>query len=180
MSDESDYEAERLADLEQEYGALYHQLAGHYLHCTTIGAAREILDSGAIKPNTGDRAFTFRQTANSYGYLHGLVSLFDFASPPRERGIRMAERWHKFFPLPQGTTVAFDIDREWLSGRIIPNSDGACVWSPIHPRGYCIWIPHVEVWVNEPIPRTALLGAFIVESKDRLHYVRGPLTRVHV
>ncbi|PWT80323.1 MAG: hypothetical protein C5B58_11945, partial [Acidobacteria bacterium] len=107
------------AEHEREYGALYEQVAGHYLHCTRWRSLLAIMACGEILPNRGQFRFSFPQTPRSYVFRQGWIAIFDFVSPSRRAALSQAVNWRSFMHAFRPTTVVLDLDPAWIGARIV-------------------------------------------------------------
>lgn len=137
--------------------SFWHILRPGIWHTTGLEGFEGIVESGAIEPNPGNRDFTFPQTENSYGYLKGYVSLFDFGSAIQDECIAEAQKWSTFFKRRKPVNIALGIRRELISDRLIENARA------LKETGYkTMWIPGVEAWHDGPIPCSAIESVLIV------------------
>lgn len=151
---EAEEEALVLREREEAFGALYDRVAGRYLHCTSWRHLLAIQSSGLILPSDGARGFSFPGSERSYAVRNRLVALFDFVTPSRRDAVWHAVKWARFLSEWQPVTCAIEINVAWLRGRLVANF---AAWGRSEDERWSdLWIPHVEVWVSEPVPWSAV------------------------
>jgi hypothetical protein len=140
---------------------IYPFLRGDLFHRTNFEGYRGIREAKQILPNTGQFPYTYPQSEFSYGANIGGVSLFDFTSASDRDCISIHLTWGGFFFDQKPATIVFRMDKEFLSQKLISNSDAPKLSDPQY-KGY---IPFIEAWYPEPIPFDAIVG--IIISMDR-------------
>lgn len=127
-------------------------------HTTSRNGYFGIRHNGYILPNTGERPFTWPQSADSLATHQRYVALFDFESATEDQCIRHHYKWTGFFMIHRPVTVAIQLDRGPLEPKLIPNE-----MTREEPNFDKVWIPYVEVWYPSPIP-AAMIQTYLVFS----------------
>lgn len=133
-------------------------------HVTSPSGYRGIVESGEIRPNTGQFNYTYPQSANSYAAMKRMVSLFDFESCEQ---IQVVEQWLKcegFFTRFRPLTYVLKLRRDLMPAPLIRYEQATAEIGYRHMK-----IPHVEVWSPIPVPLGAV-GAVIVVRRDPIRF----------
>lgn len=147
------------------------KLRGRFVHCTDWKGLIGIHRSGVIEPNRGQLETRLPRSATSIARHFGYISIFDFANIDESKAMATTT-WVQYFPL-DWLTIALEISPEWLGvgTRFVPYSRFGYLSYPELTR-----YGHVEAWVTEPIPWSALTGAWFIATPLKFKWVAAPLT----
>ena len=121
-NDDPDLIRDRYDLFRSDFSQLFYKIRKGIWHITSLENFIRIQENGFIRPNNGRRPFTFPQSKNSYGLLNDCICLFDLASATENECILCFAKWTKFFYHYFPFTVAFELDRSMISGKLIPNN----------------------------------------------------------
>jgi len=128
-------------------------------HRCSVEGLRNILETGAIRPNDGSFPDTYPQSQDSYARANHYVSLFDFATQTEQECVQQMHYWYRFFFDQKPVTIVILLDRQSLAARLIPNKEAQ---EHTGERDYPIFLPGVEAFYPEPIPCELFTGYLII------------------
>ena len=89
-------------------------------HTTSPNGWRGILAEGFIRPNKGERPFSYPQSETHYAAIKGCVALFDFENARESESISQFSNWSQFFMSSDAIRIAIQLDRNALAPKLIP------------------------------------------------------------
>jgi hypothetical protein len=130
-----------------------------------MGNYAQIRSDGLVRPNDG----RVDRWGKEYACQQlGGVSLFDFTTQPEARVLGEAIKWQQFLGDSDPVTILLGLDREKLTGRLIPypqNKEGT--------TGNII--PWVEVCHCGPIPTSMVISYLLICPVDYARFRKVPI-----